>query len=155
MKSAHEIEGEIRKMQEGCVTAGTSLLPALYIAQRRLGWLSEEALTLVAETLRIPKAKVRGVASFYAMFRHMPVGRHVIQLCTNVSCMVLGAERLVDLLRAHYKVEPKGTSPDGRFTLVIMECIGACGTAPAMLVNTDFHENLTEDSLREILDRYR
>ncbi len=154
MKSTREFGEEIREMQARCVTAGTSLLPALYIAQRRLGWLSEEALTVVSETLRIPKAKVRGVASFYAMLRHKPVGRHLIQICTNISCMIMGAERLVDMLTHRYGVQPNGTSPDGRFSLVIMECIGSCGTAPAMLVNTDFHQDLTEDSLREILERY-
>jgi NADH:ubiquinone oxidoreductase subunit E len=89
------------------------------------------------------------------MYRQKPMGRHLIQLCTNVSCMILGAERLVDFLKSTYGVEPGGVSPDGRFSLVIMECIGACGTAPAMLVNDDFHENLTEKNLQEILEKYR
>jgi NADH:ubiquinone oxidoreductase subunit E len=74
-------------------------------------------------------------------------------LC-DVSCMILGAEKLADLLKTRYGLEPGGTSADGRFTLVIMECIGACGTAPAMLVDTDFYENLTETGLEEILGKY-
>ncbi len=133
----------------------SALLPALYIAQREFGWLSHEAMSCVAKTLNLPEADVRGTASFYSMYKHNPVGRHVIQLCTNVSCMILGAEKLVDFLETKYGVSPNGTSEDGRFSLVIMECIGACGTAPAMLVNTDFHENLSEKSLEEILDQYK
>jgi len=145
---------EIEEIRQRYPTARAALLPALYVAQREYGWLSPEAYRAVSAELRVPVATVRGVASFYSMYRHRPVGRHVIQICTNVSCMILGAERLVDRIRERYGVEPGGTSGDGRFSLVIMECIGACGTAPAMLVNTDFHENLNEANLFEILDRY-
>jgi NADH:ubiquinone oxidoreductase subunit E len=89
------------------------------------------------------------------MYKHKPAGRNIVQLCTNVSCMILGAERLVDFLKNKYGLEPGGTTADGRFSLVIMECIGACGTAPAMLVNDDFYENLTDKYLEEILGKYR
>ncbi len=133
----------------------SALLPSLYIAQREFGWLSDEAMVSVSKALNVPEAMVRGTASFYSMYKHKPVGRHVIQLCTNVSCMILGAEKLVDFLGSRYGVQPNGTSEDGRFSLVIMECIGACGTAPAMLVNTDFHENLSEKSLEDILEQYK
>lgn len=133
----------------------SALLPALYIAQREFGWLSQEAMECVAKSLNLSEAVVRGTASFYSMFRHRPVGRHLIQLCTNISCMILGAEKLVDFLGTKYGVQPNGTSEDGRFSLVIMECIGACGTAPAMLVNQDFHENLTEENIVEILEKYK
>ncbi len=133
----------------------SALLPALYIAQREMGWLSQDAMVSVAKALNLPEAVVRGTASFYSMFKNKPVGRHVIQLCTNISCMILGAEKLVDFLGTKYGVKPGNTSEDGRFSLVIMECIGACGTAPAMLVNEDFHENLTEKNLVEILETYK
>lgn len=133
----------------------SALLPALYVAQREFGWLSNEAMLAVAHALNLPEAFVRGTATFYSMYRHKPAGRHVIQICTNVSCMILGAEKLVDIIRTKYGVEPGGTSEDGRFSLVIMECIGACGTAPAMLVNTDFHENLTENNIEGILANYK
>jgi len=133
----------------------SALLPALYIAQREFGWLSNEAMESVAKALNVPEAFVRGTASFYSMFRHKPVGRNLIQLCTNISCMILGSEKLVDFLKAEYGVEPDGTTEDGRFSLVIMECIGACGTAPAMLVNTDFHDNLSEKRIKEILENYK
>lgn len=133
----------------------SALLPSLYIAQREFGWLSNEAMSCVARTLNMPEAVVRGTASFYAMFKHKPVGRHLIQLCTNISCMILGAEKLVEFLGNKYGIQPNGTSQDGRFSLVIMECIGACGTAPAMLVNEEFYDNLSEQRIEEILKKYQ
>ncbi len=133
----------------------SALLPSLYIAQREFGWLSRDAMTCVARSLNLPEAVVRGTASFYSMYKHKAVGRHLIQLCTNISCMILGAEKLVDFLKTKYGLHPDGTTEDGRFSLVIMECIGACGTAPAMLVNTDFHDNLSEQRIEDILDKYK
>ncbi|GAB4534667.1 MAG: NADH-quinone oxidoreductase subunit NuoE [Thermodesulfovibrionia bacterium] len=132
-----------------------ALLPALHIAQREFGWLSDDAMSAVADILNLTEAEVKGTASFYSMFRFKPMGRNIIQLCTNVSCMILGAERLVDFLKNRYGIEPNKTTDDGRFTLVIMECIGACGTAPAMLVNSDLYDNLTEERMVEILERYK
>jgi len=132
-----------------------ALLPALYAAQAEFGWLSREALEAVSAELNLPRALVRGVATFYAMYNHAPRGRHLIQLCTNVACMVMGAETLVEGLRSKYGLEPGGTTADGRFSLVIMECIGACDVAPAMLVNGDFHSGLTQESLEKILESYK
>jgi NADH-quinone oxidoreductase subunit E len=146
---------EISDIREKYPDRRSALLPALYVAQREFGWLSHEAMMSVSHALNLPEARVRGTASFYSMFLHKPAGRHLIQLCTNVSCMILGAEKLVDFLGGKYGVGPGETSQDGRFSLVIMECIGACGTAPAMLVNTDFHDNLTEKRVEEILDKYK
>lgn len=146
---------EIEEIKAKYPDRKSALLPSLYIAQREFGWLSQEAMESVSKALNVPEAMVRGTASFYSMYKHKPVGRHVIQLCTNISCMILGAEKLVDFLETRYGVQPNGTSRDGRFSLVIMECIGACGTAPAMLVNTDFHENLSEKRIVEILDQYK
>ncbi|MDA8082548.1 MAG: NADH-quinone oxidoreductase subunit NuoE [Nitrospiraceae bacterium] len=146
---------EIEEIRRKYPTSRAALLPALYVAQREFGWLSPEAYTAVSDLLGVPEAIARGVGTFYAMYRNKPLGRHVVQLCTNVSCMILGAERLVDFLKNKYGLEPGGTTADGRFSLVIMECIGACGTAPAMLVNDDFYENLTEKYIDEILEKYR
>src|SRR5512135_1283351 len=146
---------EIEEIRQKYPTARAALLPALYVAQREFGWLSPEAYTAVSDLLGVPPTIARGVGTFYAMYKNRPMGKHVVQLCTNVSCMILGAERLVDFLKNKYGLEPGGTTADGRFSLVIMECIGACGTAPAMLVNDDFYENLTEKNLIEILEKYR
>jgi NADH-quinone oxidoreductase E subunit len=135
--------------------ARSSLLPVLYVVQREHGWLSPDAVKTVGDLLNVPKATVKGVSTFYSMFRHKPMGRHLIQFCTNVACMIMGAERLVDILKSRYGLEPNSTTEDGRFSLVIMECIGACGTAPAMLVDTDFYDNLTEERIVNILEKYK
>ncbi|MDI6729589.1 MAG: NADH-quinone oxidoreductase subunit NuoE [Thermodesulfovibrionales bacterium] len=146
---------EINQIKSMYHDAQSSLLPALYVVQREHGWLSPDAVEAVGDLLNVPKAAVKGVSTFYSMFRHKPMGRHLIQLCTNVACMIMGAERLVDILKSRYGLEPNNTTSDGRFSLVIMECIGACGTAPAMLVDTDFHDNLTEENIVEILEKYK
>ncbi|HCL81948.1 MAG TPA: hypothetical protein DHW81_06965, partial [Nitrospiraceae bacterium] len=86
--------------------AQSSLLPALYVVQREHGWLSPEALKEVGEILNVPKAEVKGVSTFYAMFRHKPIGRHLIQLCTNVACMIMGSENLLNILKDRYGLEP-------------------------------------------------
>lgn len=130
-------------------------LPALYAVQDEHGWVSQEAITAAADYLNMPKAILRGVATFYSLYRTKPTGRHLIQLCTNVSCMIFGAERLVDMLKGKYQVEPGRTSPDGRFSLMIMECIGACDKAPAMIINGEFHYNLDEKNILDILESYR
>ncbi len=146
---------EIEEIKRKYPEVRSAVLPSLYIAQREFGWLSQEAISSVAQELHLPEAVVKGTASFYSMFRHKQMGRHLIQLCTNVSCMILGAEKLVDFFKSRYDLEPGGTTQDGRYSLVIMECIGACGTAPAMLVNSDFHDNLNEKRIEEILEQYK
>jgi NADH-quinone oxidoreductase E subunit len=146
---------EIDSIKAKYPTARAALLPAIYVAQREFGWVSLDAYEAVADILGVPRAIARGVGTFYAMYKNAPMGRNVVQLCTNVSCMILGAEKLVDFLKSRYGLEPGGTTPDKRFSLVIMECIGACGTAPAMLVNDDFYENLTEKYIEEVLEKYK
>lgn len=146
---------EIKQIRDRYNDNRSSLLPALHIVQREKGYLSHEAITAVGELLNIPKATVRGVSTFYAMFRYKPMGRHLIQLCTNVACMLMGSERLVDILKERYGLTPDSTTSDRRFSLIIMECIGACGTAPAMLVNSDFYDSLTEDNIFQILEKYK
>lgn len=146
---------ELETVRERYPNARAAVLPALYIAQRQFGWLSPDALESVSNALNVPEADVKGVATFYSMFKHKPTGRHLIQFCTNVSCMIFGAENLVSLLKNKYGVTPGGTSSDGRFSLVIMECIGACDKAPAMLINNDFWSDLNEGNIFEILERYK
>jgi NADH-quinone oxidoreductase E subunit len=132
----------------------SALIPSLYIAEREFGWLSAGALLSLADALELPPAVVRGTATFYHLYRHREMGRHLIQLCTNVSCMILGAEQLQELLKRKYGLEPGGTTEDGRFSLLIMECIGVCEGAPAMQIDTDLYQDLSEERLDEILASY-
>lgn len=151
-------ESVIKELEEVRVKypdSRSALLPVLYIAQREYGWLSPEAMQAVSSALNIPPAIVKGVSTFYAMFKHKPMGRHLIQLCTNISCMILGAETLLDLLKKRYGLEEGGTTSDERFSLIIMECIGGCDVAPVMLVDNDYYGNLNEEIIVEILEKYK
>ncbi len=149
------LEQKIEELKGLYPSIQSVILPSLYEAEKVFGWLSTDAIEEISFHTGISAASIKGTATFYAMYRNKPLGRHLIQLCTNVACMVLGAERLVDLLREKYGLEPGGTTEDNRFSLLIMECIGACDRAPAMLINTDYHDDLTEEIIITILDRYR
>ncbi len=131
--------------------ARSALLPALEIAQREAGYLSPQVLREVALLMDLPPVEVASVASFYTMLYRRPVGKHVIQVCTNISCSLMGAEHIVDVLRKKLGIEVGETTPDGRFTLLTVECLGSCGTAPMMQVDDTYYENLTEERLDAIL----
>jgi NADH-quinone oxidoreductase E subunit len=132
----------------------SALIPALYVAEREVGWLSPEAMRAVAQLLGLPPSVVKGTASFYSLYRHARMGRHIIQLCTNVSCMILGAESLQAHLESRYGLREGEATADGRFSLLIMECIGACDGAPAMQIGDVLYRDLTVDRLDEILAGY-
>jgi NADH-quinone oxidoreductase subunit E len=130
-----------------------ALLPVLRTAQELFGHLSPEVQSLAAARLDVSPARVDEVATFYVMFHTRPVGRHVVEMCTNVSCCLTGAERIWEHLRTKLGVEPGQTTADGRITLREVECLGSCGTAPAMLVDDEMHERLTVEKVDQILGR--
>jgi NADH-quinone oxidoreductase E subunit len=137
-------------------TKQAALLPALWIVQEARGWISEQSIGEVAEVLDLTPAYVKGVLTFYTMYHSHPVGRHFIQVCTTSPCGLCGAELVRDaLLNATGCGELGATSPDGRFTVVEVECLGACGFATPMLVGDDFLENVTPETVPGILQRYR
>ncbi len=120
-----------------------AMLPALRLTQEILGWLPPEALALVAERLAVPAARAREVATFYVMFHTSPPGRHVIDVCTNVSCCLHGGEHVLEYLEAKLGIRSGQTTSDKRFTLREVECLASCGTAPVMQVDEAYVENLT------------
>lgn len=142
---------QIREAMKKYPQARSALLPALEIAQREAGYLSPQVLREVALLMDLPPVEVASVASFYTMFYRRPVGKHIIQVCTNISCSLMGAEHIVDVLRKKLGIEVGETTPDGRFTLLTVECLGSCGTAPMMQVDDTYYENLTEERLDAIL----
>lgn len=128
------------------------LIPALHKAQEERGWLSEEVLEEVAKYIGIHSAQVYEVVSFYTMFNLKPVGRHHIKLCTNVSCSLRGAEKLLHHCEKKLGIRCGETTKDGKFTLNEDECLGACGSAPAMMLNDEYHENMSPRKIDELLD---
>jgi NADH-quinone oxidoreductase subunit E len=144
---------EMKKLEPRYPTKVALLLPALHAAQEETGWLPPEVMEEVANYLGIHSAQVREVASFYTMYNLKPVGKYHLKICTNISCMLRGAEALVRHCEQRFDIKCGETSRDKRFTLNEEECLGACGTAPAMMLNDDYHENLSEAGLDKILDR--
>jgi NADH-quinone oxidoreductase E subunit len=131
----------------------SAVLPVLWIAQRRWGWLPPGVLSLVARTLELPAPEVFGVATFYTMFNLQPVGRHHLQVCMTLSCSLMGADRLFQHLRRKLGIGHGETTSDGRFTLRRVECLAACGNGPCLQVNEDYYENVDEAAADRILEK--
>jgi NADH-quinone oxidoreductase subunit E len=130
----------------------SAMLPALQLVQEMLGYLTPAAMLMVAKRLEVSPEKTAEVATFYSMLRLQPAGRYRIDLCTNVSCSLCGAEQILEHLKARLQIGLGETTADGKFTLREVECLASCGTAPAMQLNEDYHERLTPTSLDRLLD---
>jgi NADH-quinone oxidoreductase subunit E len=142
---------KIRELAGRYPDAQAATLPALWAAQEEAGWISPEVCTAVAELLGVTPAHVLGVASFYTMFKKATTGRYLIQVCSTLSCSLMGAESVVDYLERKLGIRCGETTPDGKFTLMKVECLASCGTAPVMQINDDYYESLTEAKIDEIL----
>ncbi|HEY0795368.1 MAG TPA: NAD(P)H-dependent oxidoreductase subunit E [Acidisarcina sp.] len=133
----------------------SALIPMLLYAQDEVGYISDPVIAEVARRIGITELEVLNVLSYYSLLRTKPVGKFHVQVCTNISCMVRGANELFAHCKQRLGVENKQTTADGLFSLEEVECIGACSWAPAVQVNYDFHENLTAESMDRVLDDYR
>ena len=133
----------------------SALVPMLLYAQDEVGYLSEQVISEVAARIGITELDVRDVLSYYSLLHTAPVGKYHVQVCTNISCMVRGGNQLLDHCKKRLGIGNKETTPDKRFSLEEVECIGACSWAPAVQVNYDFHENLTPDAMDKVLAEYR
>ena len=130
----------------------SAIMPALDLAQEKYGIVDGETYQAIAEMLDVPEIWVFEVASFYSLYNRSKLGEFHIQLCTNVSCMLLGAYDLMEHLRNRFSITEGATTDDGLVTLSSVECIGACDQAPVMMINDTYHNNLTTEKLDDILD---
>jgi NADH-quinone oxidoreductase E subunit len=133
----------------------SAVLPALYLAQKQQGYITANAIRHVAEVLGITRADVEDVVSFYTMFYRKPVGRFVLQVCRTLSCALNGAERVTEALTEKLGIAPGQTDADATFTLVEVECLGACDRAPVIIVNDAWHECLLPDDAAKLVDDLR
>ena len=133
----------------------SALIPMLLYAQDEIGYLSDAVIGEVAHRIGITPLEVRNVATYYSMLRFKPVGKYNLQVCTNISCMLRGGYDIFDHIQERLGIGHKGVTADGLFSLEEVECIGVCCWAPAMQVNYDFHDELTADSVDQILANYR
>ena len=147
-----EARAELNEVRKRYPTDEAALLPALHIAQKIWGgWLPDEAIAAVANELGLAPSKVYGVVTFYDLYHQKPVGRHRIRVCTNLSCQLRGSEEIMELLHQELGVGEDEITPDGRCSYVHFECLGSCDTAPMMMVDEDYHENLTPERVRQVL----
>ncbi len=129
-----------------------ALLPVLWEVQKRDGWIQREAEAWVADRLGVSAAHVHGAVTFYTMYKQRPLGKYHIQICTTLSCMLRGCDELLEHLSNKLGIREGEVTPDGKFSLVRVECLGSCGTAPMFQLNDDYHEDLTLEKVDRLLD---
>lgn len=132
-----------------------ALIPVLHLAQREFGWISQEVADYVGCLMGYPPSDVLSVATFYTLLHKKPVGKYHMEVCRNVSCWLMGAYRCVDEIKRVLNIEVGGMTGDGKFSLNLTECLGSCGTAPAMQVGDRYYENLTPQSVCELLEKLK
>ena len=150
-----ETKAKLDALMERYPTKMAALLPALWMVQEARGWVSPEAMAETAQVLGLTAAYVKGVVTFYTMYHQHPVGKHFIQVCTTTPCHVCGAEDVVKAFLNHTGCGELGvTSSDGKYTVIEVECLGACGFATPVMVNSDFIESVTPEKVPELLKTY-
>ncbi len=147
--------GRVRELQATYPDKRAALLPVLRLAQESFGWISPEVETYVAGLFGLSPAHVHEVVTFYTLFFTQPVGRHVLAVCHNLSCSLVGAEDALTYLQERLGIEPGETTPDGRVTLLRVECLCACEVAPMMQVDDEFVGPLTRETIDRVLEGLR
>lgn len=150
--SAEGIEAVLARHPNG---KRDSLIPILQEVQEVQGFLSHDAIVRIGQHLNLPPSKVYGVATFYNQFRFQAPGKLHVQLCRGTACHVKGSLAVLEAVKRQLKIEPGQTSRDGVFSLEVVACIGACGLAPVISVNGEFHARMTPQTVTKILDSYR
>jgi NADH-quinone oxidoreductase subunit E len=146
---------EIQEVRGKYPESRSAVMPALRIAQERYGWLSPEALREVADALDLTPAYCKGIASFYDMYHLEPIGRHTVEVCTNLACALVGAQRVVEAFERELGVAPGETTEDGAVTFRTIECAGGCGYAPVVVVDGRYHEPVSPDDVPALVEGLR
>jgi NADH-quinone oxidoreductase subunit E len=133
----------------------SAIMPALRLAQEQYGWLPPEALREVGDALDLTPATCEAVASFYDMFHLAPIGRHLVDVCTNLSCALVGAQQVLETFEAELGIGPGETTADGEVTLRAVECAGGCGGAPVVVVDHRYHEPVKPEDVPAIVEQVR
>ncbi len=131
----------------------SAVMPALYLAQEELGFISQEAIKWVAEVTEMPPVHVQEVATFYTMYYKQPVGKYHVQVCRTLACALCGSKKLMEYLKQRLEVDPHEVTADGQWSYEAVECLGSCGTGPMCEINDTYFENLTPGKLAELMNR--
>lgn len=143
--------GKIEEYKSKYPQPKAAIMPVLWMAQTKWGWLSDDVMRYVGEVLDLPTAHVMGVATFYTMYFKKPMGSYHLQVCTNVSCMLKGGDDIFENMKKKYGIGHNETTADGKISIEEVECMGACGGAPMIAINEDFHENVTFEQVETLL----
>ncbi|MFH1514582.1 MAG: NADH-quinone oxidoreductase subunit NuoE [bacterium] len=133
----------------------SAIIPALWLVQNEFGYINDESVEEIARVFNVPPVHVQSVLSFYTMYHNKPVGKHLIQLCRSVSCMLVGSDELQKKIEDYLKIIAGETTSDGVFTLITVECLGACGDAPIIQFDNDYHEKMTWEMTKDLIDKSR
>jgi NADH-quinone oxidoreductase subunit E len=150
-----ELYTAVQQLRDVYPESRSAVMPALRLAQERYGWLSPEALREVADALDLTPAYCKAIASFYDMYHLQPVGRHSVEVCTNLSCALAGAQRVVEALGEELGVAPGETTEDGAITFRTIECAGGCGYAPVVVVDGRYREPVNPDDVPALVEELR
>jgi NADH-quinone oxidoreductase E subunit len=150
-----ELYSDVQLLRAQYPEARSAIMPALRLAQEKYGWLTREALEEVADALDLTPAYCKGVASFYDMYHLEPVGRHLVEVCTNLPCALVGAQRVVEAFESELGIAAGETSEDGAFTLRTIECAGGCGRAPVVVVDSRYREPVRSEDVPAIVEGLR
>lgn len=148
---SEEARREFEEIRTHYPNNDATLLPALHLAKREFKIITPEVMEYVASVVGVDPIKVLNVTSFYTWYPREEEGKYVIQVCSTLSCSLMGAESVVQYLEGKLNIKVGETTPDGKFTLKKVECLGSCGTAPVMQINDDYYESLTEEKIDQIL----
>lgn len=146
---------KLEELRKRYPTSQALVLPVLWMVQEQEGYISEDAMKYVAAILNVSYGHILGVVTFYTMFHSKPLGSHHIEVCTNVSCMLRGCDKIVEHLENKLGITFGETSKDKKWTLSEAECLGSCGTAPMLAIADEYYENVTPQKVDEILERLR
>lgn len=146
-----EVEAEIDWHIAKYPVQRSAILPLMFIVQRERGYLDAPGVAYLARRLSLRITDIWEVATFYSMLHTKPVGKYHIQICKTLSCKVMGEGKITEHVCTRLGIKPGETTPDGKFTVSLVECLGSCGTAPMFQINFDYHENLTTEKVDEIL----
>jgi len=152
---AGRIFGQIQKVIDDTGGKSGALIRVLQQAQGLVGYLPPPVLKTISRDLKIPLSEVYGIVSFYHFFTMVPRGRHVIQVCLGTSCYVKGGQRVLDTLKKEYNLETEGITPDGKFSLETVRCLGCCGLSPVMAIGETVHRKVKPGDVKDILSSYK
>ncbi len=152
---SEENQKKVEELRKRYPTSQALILPVLWIVQEQEGYISEDSMKHVASLLNVPFVQILGVVSFYSMLQKKRTGKNHIEVCTNVSCMLRGSEKILQHIEKRLGIKAGETSPDQKWTLSEAECMGSCGNAPMLVIGDEYYENLTIEKVDELIDKLK